>query len=197
MPIKYIPASRKSTNIKIINKQIVNKSKLIIKRAKAWPTSGMAFSSATPTLQNKSNIYTNVIRKIPSSCTQLYSKYVSSGSLTDYTNYINCYNTQYPNSITSVQKSNDILLNKQFTADGTINTFPSKCNSMICDWLYKSKTSNIQKGYNNIPEYNNVDECGTMLSPTVLNGSALRSSWMMPQGISSGITLNPVITKYY
>ena len=206
MPIKHIPApaSHKSKNIKIINnpinkqivnKQIVNNPKGIVKRAKAWPTTGIPFSSATLTLQNKSNIYTNTIRKIPSTCTQLYNKYVSSGTVVDYTNYINCFNTEYPKRITSYQRSNDITLNNQFKADGTINTFPSKCNSMICDWLYKSNTRDIQRGFNNIPEYNNVDECGKML--TYDDGSAFVSMWQMPRGKSSGITLNPVITSYY
>ena len=200
MPIKYFPTLRKSTNVKIINKSIVNKPNGFTKRTKAWPTTGRVFSSTSSTLQNQSNIYTNSIRKIPSSCTQLYSKYVSSGSVEDYTNYIDCYNNQYPTSITSIQKSNDIKLNKKFTADGTIKTFPSKCNSMICDWLYKSKTDDIQKGYNDIPEYNNVDECGKMIKNMVYSpgaGKDIQTDWSMPNGISSGVILNPKIIRYY
>ena len=74
-----------------------------------------------------------------------------------------------------------------------VGTLPPKCNSLACEWLNKSNnTLDINMGYNDIAEYNNLDECGKMLT-----ASSTTKFWQMPVGITSNNKSNPKITKYY
>lgn len=130
---------------------------VIVKRRKVWSTTGIASpSSATTTVAAERQIY---------DATSLYSNYVASGSLTDYTAFITSYNKSYINKYNSaLNKKEDstalLDFNSRLKNKGMLNSVAPVCDNMLCDFYRKASKNSATGNYMGI--LNSTDECAKM-----------------------------------